>query len=64
MLTIHQCVLFQFRIKSDRSTCLSPPVIILTNRSKAVLLLWIFYVIYDSRLSCLFLAVLGKGSCV
>ena len=53
-----------------RETGLSPPVKYLTDRSKAVLLLWIFYVFF---LSCVFYAfvsvclyvpcghMLGKG---
>ena len=49
-----------------RKTCLSPPVIYFTDRSKAVLLLWIFYVFFSVlRLLCLcarlFICAAGKG---
>ena len=42
-----KCVLVHIRIKGEvlrRKTGLSPPVKYFTDRSKAVLLLWIFYV--------------------
>ena len=50
-------------------TGLSPPVIYFTDRSKAVLLLWIFYIffclVFAMALYCLFMCALwspaGKG---
>ena len=52
-----KCVLVIIRIKGERGwrceTGLSPPVKYFTNRSKAVLLLWIFYVFSVMCLLCL-----------
>ena len=60
----------ELRVRLARcETCLSPPVKFFTDRSKAVLLLWIFYVFSVLRLLCicarLFICALrspvGKG---
>ena len=52
MQTKHRCVLIHIRTKDEVGaplTGLSPSVKYLTDRSKAVLLLWAFYVFF---LSC------------
>ena len=51
MQTKYLCVLIHIWIKGE--TGLSPPVKYFTDRSKAVLLLWIFYVFVLSCLLCL-----------
>ena len=68
-----KCVLVHIRIKGEvgaRETGLSPPVKYFTDRSKAVLLLWIFYVFVLSCVCYVFVHVclyvlcghlLGKG---
>ena len=63
MITLRQKMKEEFVLQA-----VSPPVIFFTDRSKAVLLLWILFVIYvfmSVMLSCLFNAALwspaGKG---
>ena len=71
MRTKHMFALIHIRNKGEVATIklVKPPVkIVLTDRSKAVLLLWIFFVIYISCLSCFLVCslqpcghLLGKG---
>ena len=71
MQTKNLCVLIHILIKGEvGSTGLSPPVKYFTDRSKAVLLLWIFYVFVLSCVCYVFVRIclyvlcghlLGKG---
>ena len=55
MQTKYLCVLIHIRIKGEVGAVkpVSPPVKYFTDRSKAILLLWIFYVYSVLRLLCL-----------
>ena len=56
MRTKHLCALIHIRIKGRLATLImSPPVKKITDRSKAVFLLWIIFIIYVSPLSVLFI---------